>query len=71
MAIKDIDANILSLLNLEPSFVPTEKSAPHMENISAIETHALTLDSIKIETTSENLRQRVKRISCNFIVKKL
>lgn len=64
MANKDIDSNILSLLNLEPSFVPTEY-------ISAIETHALTLDSIKIETTAENLHQRVKRISCNFIVKKL
>ena len=44
---KTVDRNVTSLLNLGPNFVPTLKSIPYMEIITAIESQALKLESSK------------------------
>ena len=59
---KTIDKNVTSLLNIGPNFVPTPKSIPYMEIITAIESQALKLESGKKNTSAENLRQTVSKI---------
>ena len=59
---KTIDENVTSLLNVGPNFVPTPKSIPYMEIITAIESQALKLESGKKNTSAENLRQTVSKI---------
>ena len=54
---KTVDKNVTSLLNLGPNFVPTPKSIPYMEIITAIESQALKLESSKKDISAENLRQ--------------
>ena len=59
---KTIDKNVTSLLNVGPNFVPTPKSIPYMEIITAIESQALKLESSKKDTSAENLPQFVSKI---------
>ena len=59
---KTVDKNVTSLLNLGPNFVPTPKSIPYMEIITAIESRALKLESSKKDASAENLRQTVSKI---------
>ena len=59
---KTIDKNVTSLLNIGPNFVPTPKSIPYMEIITAIESQALKLESSKKDTSAENLPQFVSKI---------
>ena len=67
---KTVDKNVTSLLNLGPNFVPTPKSIPYMEIITAIESQALKLESSKKDTSAENLRQIVSKILSMTIGKK-
>ena len=59
---KTVDKNVSSLLNLGPNFVPTLKSVPYMEIITAIESQALKSESSKKDTFAKNLRQTVSKI---------
>ena len=67
---KTVDKNVTSLLSLGPNFVPTLKSIPYMEIITAIESQALKLESSKKNTSAENLRQTVSKILSVMIGKK-
>ena len=49
----------ISLLNLGPKFVPTEKKIPFMEIITATESVALYLEYHNKEADTESLRQNV------------
>ena len=59
---KNIDKNVASLLNVGANFVPTPKSVPHMEIITATESQALNLECGKKYTSAENLHQAVSEI---------
>ena len=67
---KTVDKNVTSLLNLGPNFVPTPKSIPYMEIITAIESQALKLESSKKDASAENLPQIVSKILSMTIGKK-
>ena len=67
---KNIDENVTSLLNFRLNFVPTPKSIPHMEIITAIKLQVLNLVSRKISTSAENMRQTVTKILSKTICKK-
>ena len=67
---KIIIKNVSSLLNLGSNFVPTPKSMPYMEIITAIEPQALKLESGKKDTSAENLWQTVSKILSKTIGKK-
>ena len=66
---KTIGKNVTSLLNLGLNFVPTPKSIPYMEIITAIESQALKLESDKKDTSAKNLRQTVNKIISKTIGK--
>ena len=70
LTLKTIDKNVTSLLNIRPNFVPTPKSIPYMEIITATESQALKLESDKKDTSAENLRQTVNKILSKTIGKK-
>ena len=70
LIVKTIYKNVTSLLNLGPNFVPTPKSIPYMEIITAIDSQALELESEKKDTSAENLLQTVNKILCKTIGKK-
>ena len=58
------------MLNVGANFVPTPKSVPHMEIITATESQALNLECGKKYTSAENLHQAVSKILFKTISKK-